>query len=78
MHIPPIPLQMLRQGQRGFVHEVAGAGEHTHRLHEMGLRTGAEIEMVRHGSPCIVRIAGHKLCLRSDELQTVLVQLESP
>lgn len=77
MLIPPIPLQMLRQGQRGVVQEVAGNGDHAHRLHEMGLRLGAEIEMVRHGSPCIVRIAGNKLCLRSEELQSVLVQLES-
>jgi Fe2+ transport system protein FeoA len=43
-------------------------------MHELGLRDGADIEMVQSGSPCIIRLAGHKLCFRADELFSVLVR----
>jgi Fe2+ transport system protein FeoA len=43
-------------------------------MHELGLRDGAAIEMVQSGSPCIIRLAGHKLCFRADELLSVLVR----
>jgi Fe2+ transport system protein FeoA len=45
-------------------------------LHELGLRRGAEVEMIQPGSPCIVRLEGHRLCLRGDELLNVLVRPE--
>jgi Fe2+ transport system protein FeoA len=47
-------------------------------LREVGLRAGVEIEMVQCGSPCIVRIDGQKLCLRADELASVIVAPEEP
>jgi Fe2+ transport system protein FeoA len=52
-----------------------GTPEHVHRLHEMGLRGGAEIEMMQAGSPCIIRLDGHKLCFRDDEATRVLVEM---
>ena len=69
-----IPLTLLRPGQRARVDQVIGGGMLMHRLREMGLRGGAEVEMVRPGSPCIIRLAGHKLGVRSDELAGVLVK----
>jgi len=69
-----IPLQMLPTGQMARVRQVFGTAEHVHRLEELGLRGGAEIEMVRHGSPCIVKLSGHKLCFRFDDLHKILVQ----
>jgi Fe2+ transport system protein FeoA len=41
----------------------------------MGLRGGAEIEMMQAGSPCIIRLDGHKLCFRDDEATRVLVEM---
>jgi ferrous iron transport protein A len=70
-----IPLNHLPTGQLAAVTNVMGQAEAVHRLEELGLRCGAEIEMVQHGSPCIVRLAGQKLCLRADELFRVLVRL---
>ena len=68
-----IPLRLLRAGERGRVGAVLGAGELAHRLREMGLRQGAEVQMVRPGSPCIIRLSGHKLCFRADDATSVLV-----
>ena len=70
-----IPLNHLPTGQLAAVSDVVGQPDAVHRLEELGLRRGAEIEMVQHGSPCIVRLAGQKLCLRADQLFHVLVRL---
>jgi hypothetical protein len=32
------------------------------------------IEMVQPGSPCIVRLAGHKLCFRESDVMGILVR----
>lgn len=69
-----IPLTLLRPGQAGQVDQILGAGDVVHRLREMGLRDGSTVEMLRTGSPCIVRLDGQKLGLRSDELAGVLVR----
>ena len=70
-----VPLNHLPTGQLAAVSDVMGQAEAVHRLEELGLRRGAEIEMVQHGSPCIVRLAGQKLCLRTDQLFHVLVRM---
>ena len=72
-----VPLSFLRAGQRGRIGEVVGCGCLVQRLREMGLRAGAKVQMVQAGSPCILRLDGHKLCVRSDEMAGVLVQTGS-
>ena len=57
-----------------LVGHVVGSPETVHRLEELGLRGGATIEMVQNGSPCIIRLAGQKLCFRADELVNVMVR----
>ncbi len=69
-----IPLSLLAPGQVAHVSQVCGCPDEVHRLEELGLRGGAAIEMVQRGSPCIVRLAGQKLCFRADELLHVLVR----
>ncbi len=69
-----IPLNLLAPGDCGQVDLVTGSPDEVHRLEELGLRGGAMIEMVRSGSPCIIRLAGQKLCLRSDDLLSILVR----
>lgn len=70
-----VPLAMLRSGQSALVGDVLGGGELAQRLREMGVRSGARIQMVRQGSPCILRIDGVKLCVRADEVAHVLVRV---
>lgn len=70
-----IPLTLLRPGQRARVLQIVGFNELVHRLHEMGLRAGVEVEMIGVGSPCLVRLNGLKLGLRAEELSGVLVRV---
>ena len=69
-----IPLHCLEMGQMAAVTAVVGEREAVHRLEEIGLRCGTEVEMVQTGQPCIVRIDSQRLCLRGDELLRVLVR----
>jgi ferrous iron transport protein A len=69
-----IPLTLLPDGQSANVSQVTGRPDQVHRLEELGLRGGAMVEMVQSGSPCIVRLSGHKLCFRADDLLRVLVR----
>jgi ferrous iron transport protein A len=69
-----IPLHMLPSGQVARIRQVFGGPDLVHRLEELGLRRDAEIEMIKPGSPCIIKLSGHKLCFRADELLKVLVQ----
>ena len=69
-----VPLCQLGAGATAIVATVLGCADHVHRLHEMGLRNGAPIEMVQPGSPCILRLGSQKLGFRADELLSVLVR----
>ena len=69
-----LPLELLAAGQKAEVHQLVGSSADVHRLEELGLRAGAAIEMVNPGSPCIIRLAGHKLCFRDGEALRVLVR----
>ncbi len=70
-----IPLKQLLVGQRARITRVLGHPDHVHQLAEFGLRGGTKIEMFRPGNPCIIRLAGSKVCLRSDDLLNVMVEL---
>jgi ferrous iron transport protein A len=70
-----IPLPLLRPGQRAQIEQLMGLADEVHRLEELGLRVGTDIEMVRPGSPCIVATSGGRLCFRGCEATSVLVKL---
>ena len=74
MHDDVIPLHLLAPGQFAQVDQLFGDVELMHRLEEMGVRSGVTVEMVQGGLPCIIRLAGHKLCFRSSEACNVLVR----
>jgi Fe2+ transport system protein FeoA len=69
-----VPLGQLATGATAVIAAVLGCADHVHRLHEMGLRHGAAIEMVQPGSPCILRLGSQKLGFRADEVLSVLVK----
>jgi ferrous iron transport protein A len=69
-----IPLRRLREGCRAAIADIIGRPEHVQRLKELGLRGGVELEMVRAGSACIVRLQGNTLCIRGNEVLNVLVR----
>lgn len=72
-----VPLCQLGAGATAIVATVLGCADHVHRLHEMGLRNGAPIEMVQPGSPCILRLGSQKFGFLADDLLSVLVRPNS-
>lgn len=76
MIAPPrhsIPLNELDRGRRAHIAQLVGSADQVQRLKELGLQQGVNLEMVRPGSPCIVRLLGHTLCIRGNDLLNVLV-----
>ena len=73
-----IPLHHLPPGQSARIDQLLGNADQVHRLEELGLRRGSTVEMVRAGSPCIVRLAESKLCFRQCDVFQVLVRLGEP
>jgi len=70
-----VPLDLLAAGETARVFEVDGRAEFVHRLHEMGLQPGAEIRMLRPGSPCILAVNEQRLSFRLEDSTTVLVEV---
>lgn len=69
-----VPLETLPVGGSGRVIDIDGEHEFVTRLCEVGLRPGADIQMVQAGNPCIVAVGTHRLSLRGERLATVLVE----
>jgi ferrous iron transport protein A len=75
--MPPqasLPLDMLRAGEWGDVTDIGGDAAWVCRMAELGLRAGCRVQMLQSGSPCLLRVAGCKLCLRSDDSAQILVR----
>jgi Fe2+ transport system protein FeoA len=68
-----IPLDLLKVGQSAFVARIVGQPDCVQRMEEFGLRQGTEIQMFRPGNPCIICLAGNKVCVRADGMLRVLV-----
>ena len=69
-----IPLNRLSIGQSAHVSHIVGPLDQVHRLEEFGICGGMKIQMFRPGNPCIIRMGGNKVCIRSDRLLNVLVR----
>ena len=75
MHTGSISLDQLQAGQTARISRIQGHPDDVHRLEEFGLRGGTRIEMFRPGNPCILCMAGNKVCLRADDLIDIQVTL---
>jgi ferrous iron transport protein A len=69
-----LPVSALRPGQVAEVGELVGPHAQVRRLQELGFRAGALLQMIRRGSPCILRVDGSTLCYREDDSLRVLVR----
>ncbi len=69
-----VPLSHLMTGQKAEIGQLMGRPDNVRRLAEMGLRDGTAVEMVCSGSPCIIRLDGQRICIRANELLSVLVR----
>jgi len=50
------PLARLKRGQVGMIQDLIGLDGSTKRLADLGFLRGREVEMVRPGATCIVRL----------------------
>ena len=69
-----LPLDMLRPGDWADVADVDGDPDWVCRLAELGVSEGCRLQMLQGGAPCLLRVAGCKLCLRADDLAQILVR----
>ena len=69
-----VPLDLLRPGEWADVADVGGDPAWVCRMAEMGLQAGCRIQMVQDGTPCLLRVAGCKLCLRAADSANILVR----
>ena len=69
-----IPLDHLPAGCAACVRRVVGKPCRAQRLREIGLCDGARVRMFRPGNPCIVRVAGNKICFRPNASVRVFVE----
>lgn len=72
-----LPIELLRSGERGVIHDLFGEEAVIHRLSEMGLRPGVAFRMVQPGTPCILCIGEHRLTVRLDPSLQILVDVQS-
>ena len=69
-----IPISVLLPGQVAEIRQIVGRPDQVRRLEELGVRNGTQVEMLRSGVPCIVRVGGTKLCFRDGETCCVIVK----
>lgn len=70
-------LNQLKPGERATIIKVGGEGPVRRRILDMGVVTGADIEVVRVaplGDPVEFRVKGYNLSLRKSEAQNVQVE----
>jgi len=78
--MPVTTLDKLVPGESGRITKVSGRGAIRRRLLDMGLTTGAVIDMVKLsplGDPVEYRLRGYHLSLRKSEAKTIEVELLS-
>ncbi len=72
-------LNQLEPGERATIVKVGGEGPVRRRILDMGVVSGAEIEVVRVaplGDPVEFRIKGYNLSLRKSEAKSIQVEAQ--
>ena len=72
-------LNQLKPGERATIVKVGGEGLVRRRILDMGVVSGADIEVVRVaplGDPVEFRVKGYNLSLRKSEAQNVQVEAQ--
>jgi ferrous iron transport protein A len=70
-------LNQLKPGERATIVKVGGEGAVRRRILDMGVVSGADIEVVRVaplGDPVEFRVKGYNLSLRKSEAQNIQVE----
>ena len=71
-----LPLHFMQPGESALIHDIDGGDNDIHRLAELGIRPGAQVQMVRPGMPCILKVGGQRFTMRLDPNVMVTVTLD--
>ncbi len=69
-----LPVELLCPGEWADIAEVTGEPVWVGRMAELGLQRGSRVQVLQPGSPCLLRVGGARLSLRSDEGSQILVR----
>lgn len=69
-----LPLNMLNAGEKAEIASVSGEAAWVCRLAELGVREGCQVCVLQPGSPCLLDVAGSRLCLRGGDASHILVR----
>jgi ferrous iron transport protein A len=69
-----LPLEFVPTGNWAEVEEVSGEQTWVGRMAELGLRVGCRLQVIRQGSPCLLRLEGCRLSLRRDAGRQIFVR----
>ena len=72
-----IPLKYVDSGLEAEVCQIEGDHSQVRRLQEMGICQGCKLKVVCQGSPCIVKVAGSRICFRENEMTNIFVRVGS-
>ena len=72
------PLSELKPKEKGNIIKVGGKGSTHRRILDMGVVSGASVEVQRVaplGDPIEIRVKGYNLTLRKEEAENILVEV---
>jgi len=72
------PLSELKPKEKGNIIKVGGKGSVHRRILDMGVVSGASVEVQRVaplGDPIEIRVKGYNLTLRKEEAENILVEV---
>lgn len=69
-----LPLDLLSPGERARVVDIDGEPELVHRLKELGIQEGTELQLVQSGNPCIIAIDNQRFSFRGENAAAILVE----
>lgn len=72
-----VPASSMAQREFGQIRLMSGDQQATHRFAEMGIRPGAQIQLIRHGKPCMIAVDGRKFSMRAEDLDEIFVQVSA-
>lgn len=65
-------LEQLTHGKSAKIVDLIGSSTEVSLLADVGLRIGATVRMLRAEKPCVVRVAGSRICLRPRQVQVIV------
>ena len=77
----PKALSLYREGDKVYIHKIAGSGAFKRRLLDLGFQRGKQLSIVKYAplkDPMEVELSGNHISLRVEEARHIEVDTERP